>query len=319
MPVRSAIAKTTKCGVVTIVGSLNVDLVALLSRLPQAGETVAATSLKKLFGGKGANQAMAAARAGAGVRMIGCVGDDADGMAYRERLAGEGIDVSGVSTAKGFLTGTALIGVDAAAENLIMVAPEANGRLSRRHVQMQRTAIESADVLLMQFEVPETAVLEAARIANRAGVPVVLNPSPMSIGFPWGSIRVDCLIVNESEARQLFGMSANGLKRNKTKWLPGMEARGVRELVITRGCGSTLHLHADGIFSEIVTLAVVPVDTVGAGDAFAGTFAAFLAAGESRGRCLWAGNCAGALATTQRGAQEAIPSRRKLLAAMKRG
>ena len=182
--------KTTKRGVVTVLGSMNIDLVAKAERLPRPGETVAALSLRKLHGGKGGNQAVAASRAGAVVRMIGCVGDDADGADYLKRLRGEGIDVAGIGAVKRCLTGTALIGVDNAGENLIMVAPEANGRVTKRMVRAQRCAIESADVLLSQFEVPFEAVLEAAGIANRGGVPVVLNPSPFIDSFPWGEVRI---------------------------------------------------------------------------------------------------------------------------------
>lgn len=302
---------------VAVLGSLNVDLVASVPRLPGAGETVAATGLKKLFGGKGANQAVAAARAGARVGFIGCVGEDADGAAYRERLAGEGIDVAGVATAEGALTGTALIGVDAQAENLIMVAPEANGRVTRGQVRANRAVIEAAGALLMQFEVPLEAVVEAARIANRAGVVVLLNPSPYVSSFPWGDARVDCVIVNESEGAQLFGLKPATMRRGKGKWMRAMESRGIGAVVLTRGAASTLHLTVEGELTEVPTMQVTPVDTVGAGDAFAGAFAAFVARGETVPRSLLAGNCCGALATLKAGAQEAVPTRRSLLTAMR--
>lgn len=302
---------------VTVLGSLNVDLVASVERLPRAGETVAAGGLRKLFGGKGANQAVAAARAGAAVRFVGCVGADADGAAYRSRLKGEGIDISGIATVPNALTGTALIGVDAAAENLIMVAPEANGRVTRSHVRSHRRMIETSGVLLMQLEVPFPSVIEAARIANRSGVPVWLNPSPYSSEFPWGEAEIDGVMVNEAEAEQLLGMKAASLKRSRSKWSRAMALRGIGSVVMTRGKKSTLYLSADGMACEVDTLRVSPVDTVGAGDAFAGTLASFLAQGESIGRALVAANCAGGLATLKRGAQEAIPKRRRLLSAMR--
>jgi ribokinase len=244
------------------------------------------------------------------------VGGDADGAAYRSRLEEAGIDTTGLVTVKRSLTGTALIGVDAGGENLIMVAPEANGKVSSTQIRRHRTLIESAGVLLMQFEVPEAAVLEAGRIANRARVPVVINPSPFSETFPWGRIRIDCVIANETEAFRLFGMRAGSIRRSKGRWISAMNARGIDSIVLTRGSASTWHLTACGGLTEVATRAVRPVDTVGAGDAFAGAYVAFRTAGESLVRSLQAGNCCGALATLKAGAQEALPTRQELLRAM---
>lgn len=302
---------------VAVLGSLNVDLVASVHRLPKAGETVGASGLRKLFGGKGANQAIAAARAGARVSFIGCVGDDADGLAYRSRLEKENIDVGGIALARGALTGTALIGVDAGAENLIIVAPAANGRVTERHVRVNRKRITGAGALLMQWEVPTAAIVEAASMANRAGVPVLLNPSPFSESFPWGEMGLDYVIVNEGEARQLFRLGPKTLQSRPAPWLRVMREKRIGALVLTRGVDSTLYLSASGQQAEVPTMTVKPVDTVGAGDAFAGAFTAFLARGAPIEQALLAGNCCGALATLQPGAQESVPSRRRLLTAMR--
>lgn len=286
---------------IAVVGSLNVDLIASVERLPRAGETIAASGLVRRFGGKGANQALAAARQGAHVAMIGCVGDDADGRAYREHFEREGIDCSGLSVAKRALTGTALIAVDAAAENLIVVAPGANGCLRATDVRRQREKIASADVLLGQLEVPLAAVLEAMRLANRAKVPVVFNPSPWRADFPWGKHRIEVAVLNEQEAGALLGQTSCARARAK------LDALGVGTLVVTRGARPTQCVSGSGVF-DVPTLAVKPVDTVGAGDAFAGTLATALAQGLALPDAILRANCAGALATLKPGAQEALPT-----------
>jgi ribokinase len=286
---------------IAVVGSLNVDLIASVERLPRAGETIAASQLVRRFGGKGANQALAAARQGAQVWMIGCVGDDADGREYREHFEGEDIDCTGLSIARRALTGTALIAVDAAAENLIVVAPGANGHLRAADVRKQREKIARAQALLVQLEVPLPAVLEAIRIANRAGVPVVFNPSPWRADFPWDDHRIDVAIVNESEAAALEKLRASK----------------IATLVITRGAQPTRCLSAEGEFS-VPTLRVKPIDTVGAGDAFAGALATALARGLSLRKAIARANCAGALATLKPGAQEALPTARAVEQAVSR-
>jgi len=308
-------ASRKKKSQVTVVGSLNVDLIASVQRLPGAGETVAAKGLRKLFGGKGANQAIAAARQGASVEFVGCLGGDADGRAYRARMKSEGIGVTGIDRAGNHLTGSALIGIDESAENLIMVAPEANGQLSPAWISKKRRLIEEASVLLLQFEVPQESLLAAIRLANEAGVKVVLNPSPMNGSFPWGVVEIDFLIVNETEARDLFGLTAGTLKTRRRSWLAALEQHGIRNLIITRGGQTTLGW-VDGALHEVPALMVKPVDTVGAGDAFAGAFAACLASGMEISRSLQTANAAGGLATLKPGAQEAIPNRRMVRTAL---
>src|SRR5437870_4340835 len=199
---------------IAVVGSLNIDLIASVERLPVAGQTVAATSFSRRFGGKGANQAVAAARQGAAVSLIGCVGDDAEGRAYRQRLRAEGLVTTGISTTSQALTGTALIAVDRKGENIIVVASGANGQLTPAMVRTQERRIAPVHFLLLQFEVSMGTVVEAIRIANRAGVPVVLNPSPLRDGFPWGKCRLDTVIVNAGEAQAIFGLSL----ANPSQW-----------------------------------------------------------------------------------------------------
>ncbi len=292
---------------VVVVGSLNVDYIATVDRLPIAGETVSASGLVRRFGGKGANQAVAAARQGAIVNMIGCLGIDSEGSSYVERLRAEGIGVNGISTTSKSLTGSALIAVDRAAENLIVVAAGANGHLKRAGVRSRQESIASADALLLQLEVPLDSVIEAVRIANRAEVPVVFNPSPWSHGFPWGEYSVDTLIVNAVEAHAIFGLRLEAISSSLPAWRKQLANRCIHQLIITRGAKPTIYITLSA-FGEVPTFAVKPVDTVGAGDAFAGTFAARRAEGMDLVNAIEYANCAGALATLKRGAQEAIPS-----------
>ena len=293
---------------VLVVGSLNIDYIAAVKRLPAAGETVAATGLVRRFGGKGANQAVAAARQGARVSMIGCVGADDEGRAYCRRLRAEGIDTAGISATQKALTGTALIAVDQAAENTIIVAAGANGELKPAAIRAQRKRIASADILLLQLEVPMATVIEAVRIANQSRVPVVLNPSPLRDGFPWGKCGLDTLMVNAGEAEAIFGLPLTSLPLALPKWQRALSKWRIERLIITRGAKPTLCVSAAG-YLKVPTLKVRPVDTIGAGDAFAGSFAACLTGSADILNTIRHANCAGALATLKAGAQEAIPNR----------
>ena len=293
---------------VVVVGSLNLDLIAQVERLPAAGETVPASDLLRRFGGKGANQAVAAARQGAAVTMIGCVGDDADGAAYRKHLAHrEGINVRAIRTIPRTPTGTALIAVDRRGQNSIVVVAGANARLTAATVRMQATIIRRANALLAQLEVPLPAAMEAMRIANAAGVPVLFNPSPLRADFPWGRVALHTVIVNELEARQIFGRPVADLARTTTAWRRALTKRRITQLLVTRGAKSTLCLTAEKCVA-VPTMRVRPVDTVGAGDAFAGTFTARLADGCALEEAVALANCAGALTTLKSGAQEAMPT-----------
>ena len=291
-----------------VVGSLNMDYIASVSSLPAPGETVAASGLVRRFGGKGANQAVAAARQGGRVRMIGCVGNDDDGLAYRRRLKAEGIDVRGVLFTKRALTGTALIAVERDGENTIIVAAGANDQLTPRMVQSLKANITSASAILLQFEIPPKTTLTVIRLANQADVPVVLNPSPFRDSFPWGKHSLDTLVVNSGEAKAVFGRMPEAIDESRASWIKALANARVTNLIITRGARPTVFLSAHDYF-EVPTLTVKPKDTVGAGDAFAGTLAARRSEGMDWVSAIRLANCAGALATLQPGAQEAIPSR----------
>ncbi len=294
---------------IAVIGSLNIDYFVRVDVFPGPGETVAAEKLDTFHGGKGANQAVAAARQGCQVVLFGALGADAGGTAYRKALRNEGIDTTRILKTKE-ASGTAFITVDRNGENTIVTASGANGRLKQSDITRHADIIRSSHALIAQFEVPIQPLVEAARIANHSGVPVLINPSPALPNFPWDEFRSDYVIVNETEAGLLLGFSAMSesisLVRERL-----FELRAAH-LIITRGSNSTLVFRKEGEPLSIPALPVVPVDTVGAGDAFAGCFAARIACGESLTDALHAANCAGALTTLGAGAQDPIPDRTKV-------
>ncbi len=277
---------------------MNVDYFTQVRSLPKSGETVAALDYGVRFGGKGANQALAAARQGAAVSLIGSLGEDEMGATYRKRLSAEGIDLRGVVSCD-HPTGSAFISVDRKGENTIVVASGANGRLTEAMIEAQRESISTAAMLLLQFETPFAAIRQALEIAVKAEVPIMVNPSPLIPGFPWDEFPIDYLIVNETEAAEI------------DRLLAAEHELHVNHLIITRGSSSTLVIGESGEF-EVPTFALTPKDTVGAGDAFAGTLAARLVQGESLKTATQHANVAGALTTLSVGAQEAIPSKTRV-------
>lgn len=284
------------------------DLIAAVQRLPGAGETVCSSGLERRFGGKGANQALAAARQGAAVTLIGCLGDDPDGRDYRNHLRREGINCSALNTVRAQGTGSAFIAVDAKGENQIIVIPGANAALTPPSLKMLRSRIEVGKALLLQFEIPLETVVEAIQIANGARVPVILNPSPCQEDFPWGKVTLDVLIVNNTEAEHIFSADADDLADSLDAWKEKLKSKGVTTLIITRGERSTLVLTESGL-KKVATHKVKPIDTVGAGDAFAGAFTAHYAEGAPLLECVRWANVAGALTTLKKGAQDGAPHR----------
>ncbi|HEX8972582.1 ribokinase [Oryzihumus sp.] len=270
-------------GRVFVLGSLNVDLVTRVERHPRPGETLLGEGLVRFAGGKGANQAVAARLAGADVAMLGAVGDDDGGAAYRRRLAALGIDVGPVAVEPGAVTGHALITVDAAGENVIVVVPGANAAVSTTHL----SALDEAgpgDVLLASLEVPTATVGAAVRRAIAAGARVVLNLAPYA-ALPHDVVALaDPVVVNELEALALADAGQ----------VPG-------SLLVTFGANGAAW---DGIPAPAVGVPEGEVlDTTGAGDAFCGALAAALARGLGRDGALAAAMEAGAEAVRRHGAQ----------------
>jgi ribokinase len=272
-------------GNVWIMGSLNVDAIVRVERHPAPGETVLGGPVETRFGGKGANQAVAAARAGARVRMIGRVGDDEEGRRYRDHLARFGVDVSGIRVDGGAATGRAAIAVDAAGENTIIVSPGANAAVGMDDLAGLE-GIRPGDVLLLQLEVDPAVVAEAARRAADRGARVVLNLAPFTI-VPDDLLELaDPVVANETEAAALAALGGS----------PG-------NLLVTRGAaGSTW-----GDRTEPAAHVERVLDTTGAGDTYCGALAAALAAGRRPAEAMRAASKAAAESIAWPGAQPEPP------------
>lgn len=294
---------------VAVVGSLNIDYFARVESLPAPGETISSDTLDSFRGGKGANQAISAHRQGVKSLLFGAVGEDSHGKSYRKALKEEGVEVEYLASVKG-KTGSAFIMVDRSGENMIVISSGANSEITREQIKARAKVIESCEALLAQFEVPTAAILEAARIANRKEIPVIINPSPTRSNFPWQEIRTDYLITNEIEAVEVLGFSPWEEEMSLVR--QRLHELRVENLIVTRGSSETLVFQKSEEILSIPTLPVLPIDTVGAGDAFAGCFAARIAQGEELESALLAANCAGALATLGAGAQKPIPDREKV-------
>lgn len=298
-------------GRVCVVGSFMMDLVASAPRRPLPGETLIGTGFAMHLGGKGMNQAVAAARNGARVAMVGRLGNDEFGERFRAALAEEGIDDFAVSTDPSDGTGIGLPVVEPDGANSIIVVPRANSRLTVDDVLAAAPAITAADCLLLQFELPlDTAVL-AARLARGAGRAVVLNPAPAL--SPPAELRglVDYLIVNEGEAELLAG-TANGAS-DAAGWLrQSWRASGV---VVTVGERGALVAEGDGVW-RASALTVPVVDTVGAGDAFSGALVARLALGHALSDAVQYATATASLSCTKAGGVPSIPSGAEVLAAL---
>jgi ribokinase len=272
-------------GAVCVLGSANLDLVATTARLPAPGETVLGTDFAQHAGGKGLNQAVAAARAGAAASFLGAVGDDDAGTFLLAEMAAAGIDTSGVART-GRPTGRALITVDERGENSIVVVPGANDEVAV-------PALPPAAVLLAQLEVPAAAVADALRLARAAGVATLLNPAPAVRLEPALLDLVDVLVPNEHELAVLGSADA-------------LIAAGVAAVVATLG-GAGVRVVTREQEWHVAPFHVLPVDTTGAGDAFCGTLAARLAAADPLDAAVRVAAAAGALATTTRGAVPSMP------------
>lgn len=294
---------------VAVIGSLNIDYFTRVESLPGPGETVASSRLELFHGGKGANQAISACRQDAHVFLFGMLGSDEQGRSYRTELKEEGIDVTYLQEA-GNQSGAAFIVVDHKGENMIVTAAGANSRLTVEDIRKGTKDIESCGAILGQFEVPHPPLVEAARIANRSDIPVVVNPSPFSNTFPWHEIRTDYLIANEIEAGELLEFRPENEESSTIR--QRLHELRIETLIVTRGGDDTLVYSRTGEPFSVPTIPVLPIDTVGAGDAFAGCFTARIAAGAPLKAALEAANCAGALTTLGPGAQSPIPDRAKV-------
>jgi ribokinase len=291
---------------IVVAGSLNMDLIVSAPRIPAPGETIIGHAFHTAAGGKGANQAVAAARLGAQVSMVGRVGDDAYGQTQLSNLAADRVDTTFVTVDLETHTGVALIIVDDAGENSIVVSSGANWRASAADVDAAEPAIAEADMLLLQLETRLEVVERAVELAARHGVPVVLNPAPAHRVPPELLAGIRYLIPNESETELLSGQRVTDPDAARAA-ARALRKMGVGTVVLTLGRRGALFV-AEGQEAHVPAFAVEAVDTTAAGDAFVAGFAVAVASGRPLPEAVRFAAAAGALATTKMGAQPSLPT-----------
>ncbi len=289
---------------ITVLGSINMDLVATVSRLPKPGETVTGHTFTTAAGGKGANQALAAQRAGAQVRMVGAVGDDPFAAQATAMMHVAAVDMRGVKNSPS-PTGTAVILVGGDGENMIAVVPGANGTVSSEDARACVSTMKKGDYLLVQLETPEEAVDTALDAARARGVITVINIAPLTARAAELGRKADIVIANETEFELLAGgKSLNADERIAA--LKRLHAENGQTIIVTLGAEGVVAIR-EGQLHRAQGLKIEPVDTVGAGDTFCGYFAASLEGGLPFDKALRRAAVAGSLACTKAGAQPSIP------------
>ncbi|MCC8931641.1 ribokinase [Rhizobium sp. 'Codium 1'] len=289
---------------ITVFGSINMDLVATTPRLPKPGETVSGTGFATAAGGKGANQALAAKRAGASVRMVGAVGRDEFAAPALDLLEKAETDLSGVARVDG-PTGTALILVGGDGENMIAVVPGANGTLSPGQAAEAVSGSKPGDILMLQLEVPAASVKAALEAAKAQGVRTVLNTAPLIAEAADLAKLADIVIANETEFELLVGREALTADQREQMLLQ-MHTETGQILIITLGAEGVVAAEG-GRLHRTKGLKIEPIDTVGAGDTFCGYLAASLDSGLMLSEAIRRAAVAGSLACLKPGAQPSIP------------
>ncbi|MFP4054628.1 MAG: ribokinase [Phycisphaerae bacterium] len=292
---------------VLVVGSINMDLVVRTPSLPEPGETVLGDGFVTNPGGKGANQAVAAARLGANVAMVGRVGDDAFGRQLMQNLHDEGVNCESVMITQGVPSAVAMIIVDGNGENSIVVASNANWRVTPDDVFSREDQFAAADVVLLQLELPLPTVRAACQVAKRCGAKIVLDPAPAPRHLCDTLCEVDVLSPNASETERITGKRSPEDRVEKHVAMD-LIARGAKAAVLKLGSRGCLVVTADEQFATIPACKVDVVDTTAAGDAFTAALAVGIAQGRSLPQAAKLANAAGALACTRLGAQAAMPT-----------
>jgi ribokinase len=297
---------------ICVFGSLNMDLAIRAPRLPQPGETLSGHGFLTLPGGKGANQAVAAARLGSSVNMVGRVGADDFGQQLLQSLQQQNVHTENIAIDASTHSGIAMITVAEGGENQIVLAAGANSQVDGRDVARLMPLLQDSSVLLLQLEIPIPAVIAAAQAAQEAGVLVILDPAPVPESFPDELYRtIDILTPNQTEAERLVGFSITS-STDAERAAIALHKRGVKHIIVTMGAKGAIAL-IDCKLIQIPAFAVNAIDTTAAGDAFNGAFAAALDQGKSWEEALQWGAGAGAIAATQLGAQPSLPNRESLL------
>ncbi len=289
---------------IVVVGSINCDVATYVARFPQPNETLFATSVATTLGGKGFNQAIAAARAGAAVAFVGCIGADAMGDKALAALAAEGIDTSQVERMENAPTGTATILVNARGENMIAVLSGANALLQPHHIEKAGSLVTQARALLVQCENPLETVEAALHSARNNGITTILNPAPADRALKDLMRDVDILVPNETEAAILTGTD------NESVAITRLHEAGARSVILTRGEKGCL-LSTDGKLENISAYRVEAVDATGAGDVFCGVLTLRIADGAALGEAAQYASAAAAISVTRKSAQSA-PTRAEI-------
>ena len=297
-------------GKLVVLGSINADHILNLDAFPTPGETVTGHHYQVAFGGKGANQAVAAGRSGADIAFIASTGDDDIGERIRRQLASDKIDVAPVRAVAGEATGVALIFVNAEGENVIGIHAGANAALSVSQVEAEKERIASAQALLMQLESPLESVIAAAKIAHHHHTTVVLNPAPARELPDELLALVDIITPNETEAEKLTGIRVES-DEDAAKAANVLHAKGIGTVMITLGSRG-VWLSAEGESRRIPGFRVQAIDTIAAGDTFNGALVTALLEGTALAEAIRFAHAAAAIAVTRKGAQPSVPWRTEI-------
>lgn len=299
-----------KTGKLVVLGSINADHILNINHFPQPGETVIGKQYTVAFGGKGANQAVAAGRSGADISFIACVGDDDIGERVRKQLASDQIDTRPVEAIKDATTGVALIFVNAEGENVIGIDAGANNAVTPEYLERYKQQVIEASALLMQLESPLDTVIAAAKIAKEHNTQVILNPAP-ACELPDELLsRVDIITPNETEAEKLTGINVDN-NEDAARAAKALHDKGIATVIITLG-SKGVWLSQNGEGKLVAGFRVKAVDTIAAGDTFNGALVTALLEGKQMDSAVRFAHAAAAIAVTRPGAQPSVPWRKEI-------
>ena len=297
---------------IIVVGSSNIDMTAMVDSLPRPGETIGGAKFIQANGGKGANQAVAAARLGGDVMFATCVGNDLNGKALKEVFAADGIDTKNHKMTDEAPTGTALIMVDKHAENCIAVAPGANGCLTPEDMDAMEDDIAEAEILLVQLEVPTSTVCRAVELAYKHGLKVILNPAPVASIPEYLFPMLNLITPNETEAEKLTGVKVC-TSDDAAKAAQVFFGKGVENVIITMGASGSIICTKDGETIYVPARKVDAVDTTAAGDVYNGAVVTALSEGKTLEDAARFASVASSISVTRLGAQNSVPTREEVI------